>query len=84
MGEPSLTAYRAAFVAAAALAATGALLAVAGAGPDAAATMRPKQVAEAGGGTKGWRRIRGTALTPPRCGAAPLSHRLGEESSTLI
>lgn len=47
IGEPSLVAYRAAFVAAAALAATGALLALRVPDKDAAATMRPRKAAEA-------------------------------------
>ncbi|MFN8542552.1 MAG: MFS transporter, partial [Thermomicrobiales bacterium] len=47
IGEPSLVAYRAAFVAAAALAATGAIMALRVPDRDAAATMRPKQATEA-------------------------------------
>jgi predicted MFS family arabinose efflux permease len=53
VAEPSLTAYRAAFLAAAALAATGALLALRVPDRDAAATMRPRGGEQAAGETRG-------------------------------
>jgi EmrB/QacA subfamily drug resistance transporter len=53
VAEPSLTAYRAAFLAAAALAATGALLALRVPDRDAAATMRPRGREKAAGEARG-------------------------------
>ena len=53
MAEPSLTAYRAAFLAAAALALAGALLALRVPDRDAAATMRPRGEEQGAGATRG-------------------------------